>query len=143
MILRSRLEASRRFRDALAMPVAMRSRCARFTMLPRNLRQVAGPSGTHWKDEDRSSVSTEGADAGSFVIRWDNSGRTSPESAMLGTGASGTCGDETGDASHAFDYMDGADTRIDDLKEEVHLSLCSYCCSPRLRTIFAGGEDQH
>ena len=104
---------------------------------------VAGPSGTHWEDEDRSSVSTEGADAGSLVIRWDNSGRTSPESAMLGTGAPGTCGDEASDASHAFGYMDSADTRIDNLTEEVHLSLCSYCCSPRLRTIFfAGGEDQ-
>ena len=43
-----------------------------------------------------------------------------------------------GDASHALDYVDGADTG-----EEVNLSLCLYCCSPKLRIIFfVGAGDQ-
>ena len=76
--------------------------------------------------------------AGLSVTRWGDHGRASPKSAVRGAGTSGTRGDKVGDASHALDYVDGADTG-----EEVRLSLCLYCCSPKLRIISSvGAGDQ-
>ena len=42
---------------------------------------------------------------------------------MASAGASGTRGDEAGHASRAFDYMDGADTKVNHLIEGVRHSL--------------------
>ena len=102
---------------------------------------TAGPSGARWEDEDRAPVGIQATDTvdGLSVTQWDNNGRASPESAMRGTGTPGTRGDEIGNALHTSSYMDGADTRVNGLIEEVHFSPYWYCCGPRLRAIFLAG----
>ena len=82
---------------------------------------VAGPSqaGAPREDEGRARASTAGAAAGPSMTWWGNSKRVWIESTVPSAGTSGTRGDEVGDALHAPDCVDGADTG-----EEVRLSLC-------------------
>ena len=101
---------------------------------------VAGPSqaGVLREDEGRAPASTDGAAAGPSVACWDDSKRACIESTVSSAGTSRTRSDEVGDASHALDYVDGAD-----IGEEVRLALCLHCCSPKLMIIsFVGAEDQ-
>ena len=101
---------------------------------------VAGPSqaGVLREDEGRAPASTAGAAAGPSVTCWDDSKRACVGGTVPSDGTSGTRGDEVGDASHALDHVDGADTG-----EEVRLSVCIYCCSLKLRIIYSvGAGDQ-
>ena len=99
---------------------------------------VAGPSGARWEDEDRAPTGTAGAVAGPSMMRWDDYGPASLERSMPSTGTPGTQDAEVGDASHAPDDVDGADTG-----EEVRLSLCLCHCSPKLKTVSSvGAGDQ-
>ena len=101
---------------------------------------VAGPSqaGARWEDECRAPANTAGADVDPYITRRDDSKRVCIESTAPSTGMSGTRGDEVGDASHAPDDVDGADT-----SEEVRLSLRPCHCSPKLRSISSiGAGDQ-
>ena len=105
---------------------------------------VAGSSGARLEEEDRAPAGTAGIAAGSSVTRWDDNGRSRLDDTVPSAWTSGTQGDEAGDTSHAPGFVDGADTRVNDLTEDVRLFLSLYCCGPRLRAIFfAGAGDQH
>ena len=92
-------------------------------------RSAAGPSGARWEDEDRAQAGTVDVSAGPSVAGWNDRERASLDGAVTSAGMSGTRGDEVGDALHASDYMDGADTKVDHLIEEVRLFLYLGCCS--------------
>ena len=76
---------------------------------------VAGPSGAHWEDGNQVPVGTAGAVAGPSVTRWDDDERVSLDVTVPNARMSGTRGDEVGNASHASNYMHGADSRVNDL----------------------------
>ena len=80
------------------------------------------PSGARWKDRDRAPVGTAGAVAGPSMTRWDDEERANVEGAVPGAGASKTQNSEVGDALHASGYMGDADTRIDNLTQEVRFA---------------------
>ena len=95
---------------------------------------AAGPFGSRLEDEDRASVGTVGAAAGSSLLRWDDNVRASLDNVIPGTETSGTRGDEVSDASYAPGYVDGADPG-----EEVRLCLCLCRCSSKLKPFSSVG----
>lgn len=81
-------------------------------------------------------MGTAGAVAGSSMTCWEYDGQTSQEGAVSNAGTSGTRGNKVGDASHASEYTDGADTGTDSFhRGGALLSLFVLLCS-RLKTIF-------
>lgn len=101
---------------------------------------VSEPSGAWQEYGSSTSVGTSGAVAGSSGAFWDDNGRAS---AVPSAGTSGARSDEVGDAPQASGYTGGADSRVDNLTEEVRFTFCSCCCSSRRMTLFfAGAEDQ-
>ena len=91
---------------------------------------ATGPPGAHADDGDGVSLDTLATFPGQSGTRWDADERESLQSARPGAGSSGTRDDKVIDAPTI------------DLTVEARLSLCSYRCSPRLRTIFVDAGEQ-
>lgn len=80
---------------------------------------VVGPSGAHWDDEYQASLDTLATLAIQSEARADDDEQASLQGARPGAGPSGIRGDRVLDTPRASDCMDGADTSIIDLTEEV------------------------